>query len=211
MQAKDAQTTLQTWRKAAEQAKRGVNSMPFYRALDASVPIAWEDDLFAVGMPPVEGQISAAINSKEYQNVIERALRDVTGSPDIKFRLIEGTTYKDWQYAQQRDASVVTGIAQNAQRQTTETAAFASWEEIYERVSRLWSTTDNRSLAIGRGRYMTAAFEIVEEAVTRLYPADGGKPDDLNERGLSRVLERVGSYTNTDPAVLAYLLLQRKK
>ena len=208
MQIKDAQAMQQTWRMVADKAKQGVNSSPFYRAIDAAIPIAWEDDWFVIGMPPVEGQISAAINSREYQNVIERAVREVTGSPETRFRLIDGVTYKDWESAKQRTAASAAGVQQNLQRQTSSSAAFASWEEIYERVSRLWSTTENRSLAIGRGRYLTEAFKIVEEAITRLYPADG-KPDDLNERGLSRVLERIGSYTNTDPAVLAYLLLQR--
>lgn len=210
MQKRDAATVQETWKAAAQRAKRDVNSPTFYRAVDAAVPIAWEDSDFAVGMSPVEGQISATINSRENQLVIERALRDVTGDPALRFRLIEGTTLADWKSAQQRDAAAIVNVQQSVQRQANTTAAFASWEEVYERVSRLWAATENRSIAIGRGRYMTAAFEIVDEAMTRLYPTDDAKPDDLTERGLSRVLERVGSYTNTDPAVLAYLLLQRR-
>lgn len=210
MQRRDAATVQHIWRVAAERAKRDVNSMAFYRGIDAALPIAWEDGDFAVGLPPVEGQISAAMNSREYQQAIERALREAANDPQLRFRLIEGTSYNDWQYARQREAASVASTQQTVQRQVATTAAFASWDDVYERLSRLWAGTENRGVAMGRGRYMIAAFELVEEAIERLYPA-GEKPDDLNERGLSRVLERIGSYTNTDPTVLAYLLLQRRQ
>ncbi|MEI6431361.1 MAG: hypothetical protein WCP07_04185 [bacterium] len=211
MQKRDGQTVQQTWKAAAERAKRDYNSLTFYRAIDAAVPVAWEDSDFVIGMPPVEGQISAAINTRDYQLAIERALREKSGDDSLRLRVVEGITYADWEYAKQRNAASIANVQQSVQRQASTTAAFVSWEEVYERVSRLWAATENRSLAIGRARYMTSALKVVEEAVERLYPADGEKPDELNERGLSRVLERVGSYTNTDPAILAYLLLQRRE
>ncbi|MBC8140100.1 MAG: hypothetical protein H7Y38_01525, partial [Armatimonadetes bacterium] len=55
------------------------------------------------------------------------------------------------------------------------------------------------------------AMELVEEATRRIYPEVTEKAIELQERGLSRVLERVASYTTTDAAILGVLLLERLK
>ena len=201
----------QVWAQAADTGKRGVASPSFYRALEIALPLAWEDDVFVIGMGDTDGQTGGLLNTNEYQQKLERALQTITQNPRLKFRVIEGNEYGDWEYAKARDAAALANRQQSLQKQVVQKAGFGSWDEIHEQVSRLWAQTENRSQPTGRARYMDAAFEIVLQAMTTLYPPPGEAVPETTERGLSRVVERIAGMTNSDPAVIAFLLFQRRR
>lgn len=198
------------WAATVDRVKQALVSTTLYRALERTVPIAWEDSAFVVGLASTDGQHSAVLNTSDYQSAIERSLQQVSGEAGLRFRVIEGTHYSDWEYAKKRDAAARANQAASFQKQAAVESAFSTWDEVYDRVSRLWASYEHRNIATGRGRYMAEAIGMVLEAMETLYPAEG-KSDDLTERGLSRVIERVASMTQSDPAVVAYLIFQRHK
>jgi hypothetical protein len=205
-----AEKIRQVWAATVDRVKQQVTATPLYRALEKAVPVAWEDGSFAVGLGPTDGQHLRVLNTSDYQAAIERALQQMSGEADIRFRVIEGTHYSDWEYAKKRDAAARANQTATFQKQTAVDTAFSTWDDVYDRVSRLWANYEHRNIATGRGRYLDEALGMVLEAMEALYPAEG-KGDDLTERGLSRVIERVAGMTNSDPAVVGYLLFLRRK
>lgn len=205
----ELQTLRQMWAKTVERVKQIASAPVVFRAVEAAVPIAWEEKTFVVGFGATTGQMGGVLNTGEYRQIVERALREVTGDAGQNLRVIEGDAFSDWVYAKQRDAALARNQTTVVQKQVIANTAYGSWDDIYEQVSRLWSQSDNRSTATGRARYLGKAMALVSEAMPRLYSTGGGKADDAVERGLARVVERIGSYTNSDPAILAYLLFQR--
>jgi hypothetical protein len=206
----DAQAMQQTWTQAVDRVKREVISPSLWRALERTIPVAWENDNFVVGLAAAEGQLAGQMNTAEYRGAIERTLRSITGSEDLRFRVIEGTAYSDWEYTKARDAAAVTQRQQAAQRRFTEAGAFATWDEIYDQVSRLWANSEMRSLPSGKARFLEKALALMEKAMESLYPAQG-QADETTERGLSRVIERVASMTGSDSTFIAFLLFERRR
>jgi hypothetical protein len=200
----------QTWTQAVERVKREVISPTLWRSIERVVPVAWENNTFVIGLSPGEGQLAGPLNTGEYRGAIERTLRTLTGSPELTLRVIEGTAYSDWEYTQKRDAAAVAQRQQATQKRYTEASAFASWDDLYDQVSRLWANFEYRSLASGRGRFLDQALGIVEKGMATLYAA-GTPSSEQAERGLSRVIERVASMTNSDPALVAFLLAERRR
>jgi hypothetical protein len=198
------------WTKAVEITKQRAVNPTLYRALEKTVPIAWEDGFFVVGMLHAEGTMVGAMNTAEYQTVINRAVQEATREPNLRFRFIEGSDYSDWEFARQRDVAMQTQITATAQKQAAEFATGTTWEAVYDGVSRLWASAELRSLPVGRGRYIAAALDMVSEAMDRLYPKEG-KVEETTERGLSRVIDRIASMAQSDPAVIAYLLFEKRK
>jgi hypothetical protein len=197
------------WDRAVERVKKVAFSPVLYRALERTVPVAWEEGAFVVGFSGTDGQMAGAMNTGEHLATIERALRAVSGDPNVRLRVIEGSTYQDWQHVKERDSAAATSRAQTFQKRSSESATFNSWEQVYEQVSRLWANFEYRSLPTGRGRYLAAAFDLVITAMADgLYPTDG-KADEPTERGLSRILERIAGMTNSDPALIGLLLWER--
>ena len=199
------------WDRTVDRVKKVAFSPMLYRALEKTVPIAYEDNTFVVGFSGTDGQMAGAMNTGENLAVMERALRALTGSADTRLRVIDGSSYSDWQNVKERDAAALASRTQTHQRRTTESAALGSWEQVYEQVSRLWATSDNRALPIGRARFFDAAFDMVIKAMSEgLYPAEGAA-DELTERGLSRIIERIAGMASADTAIVGYLLLERWK
>ena len=205
----NAQQMKDLWAQAVGRVKQEVIAPTLWRALEKTVPVAWENNFFVVGMAIGEGQLAGQLNTGEYRGSVERTLRSITGS-DVTFRVIEGTTYEDWEYSMKRDAAAVAQRHQSAVKQFKAAGAYASWDEIYEQVSRLWASSEYRALPTGRARFLDQALGMVTTAMDSLYPVDI-KVDELTERGFSRVIDRVASMTNSDSAVIAYLLFERRK
>jgi hypothetical protein len=200
------------WSQTVEEAKQTITAVNLWRALEKTMAITLENGTLVIGIEGVDGMYMSAIQSKEHQLNIENILRRITNDPTIKLRLIEGSSLEDWAYAKALDAATVQQQQQTFQRQSAESSSFGSWEDIYEQVGRLWSGAQGRSLSTGKGRFLDAALTLVSEAIDKIYPTFETKHEDLAERGLSRIIERVGSYTSTDPAVvMALLLIKRKK
>lgn len=201
----------EVWAQTVDRVKQAVISPGLWRAVEKTVAVTWEDGVFVVGLGSGDGHFSSTLNTRDNQLSIERALREVTGSADLKLRVIDGTHLEDWEHAKLRDAAAQAHATQSIQRRQSESASFSSWDAIYDQVSRLWAGFENRSLTSGRGRYIDAALDIVLQAIDNgLYPAEG-KGDDLAERGLSRVLERIANMTGSDAAIISYLLVQKRK
>jgi hypothetical protein len=200
----------QVWAQTVDRAKQEIIAPTLWRALERTVPVAWEDNTFVVGLATAEGQMASQMNTGERLSAIERILRSLVGNNALQFRVIEGTSHSDWEYAKARDAAAVAQRQQTTQRRQQEAGAFASWDEIHDRVSRLWANSDYRSLASGKARYMDQALTLVEQAMDTLCPADG-KTNEQTERGISRVIERIASTTGSDAALIALLLFERRR
>ena len=206
----EAQQMRDLWGRAVEEIKRSVNSVTAYRALEKTVPIAWEDHNFAIGFAGSDGQMGAQLNTNEYRLIIERILQNLTGDTALRFRIIDGTGYDDWEALQKTEAIAQASRQQVAEKRSVEAKTFTSWDEVYDQVSRLWSTSEYRALSTGRARYFDAAFAVVLKAMATIYPP-GVKVDEPTERGLARIVERIASMSSTDPTLVAYLLFDRRK
>ncbi len=199
------------WALAVDRIKQTIIAPALWRAVEKTVPVIWEDNTFVIGLATVDGQLSGTLNTRDNLLAIERVLREITRSEDLRVRLVDGTHVEDWEAAKVRDAATLANRQQVTQKRASESASFASWEVVYDQVSRLWANSDYRSLASGRGRYIDAALDLVVTAMDAgLYPSEG-KVDEPTERGLNRLLDRIGSMANSDPAIIAYLLFQRRR
>ncbi|MBC8101150.1 MAG: hypothetical protein H7Z41_01000 [Cytophagales bacterium] len=211
MTAQDSASLTDLWAQAVDRVKQTVISPALWRAVERTLPVAWEENYFVIGLSSLDGQMAGTLNTRENLLAIERVLREVTGSGDLRVRLIDGVDLEDWEAAKVRDAAALASRQQVTQKRVTESASFASWDAIYDQISRLWANSEYRALASGRGRYIDNALDLILKAMdSGLYPAEG-KVDEPTERGLNRLLDRIGSVTNSDPAVIAYLLYQRRR
>ncbi|MES2462733.1 MAG: hypothetical protein V4671_19300 [Armatimonadota bacterium] len=211
MAVQDNARIAEIWVQAVDRIKHTIIAPALWRAVEKTVPVIWEDNTFVIGIASVDGQLSGTLNTRDNLLAIERVLREITKSEELRVRLVDGTHVEDWEAAKLRDAATLANRQQATQKRTTESASFSSWEAIYDQVSRLWANSEYRSLASGRGRYIDAALQLVVTAMdSGLYPAEG-KADEPTERGLNRLLDRIGSMANADPTLIAYLLFQRRQ
>jgi hypothetical protein len=206
----DAGKMREIWAGTVDRVKQQVNAISLWRALESTVPVAWEDNFFVVGIGTAEGAQAGQMNSAEHRSTIERTLQSLSGNRDLRFRVIGGTAYSDWQYEKARDAAAASQQQQTTQRRVEVAEGAANWDQVFDQMSRLWAASENRSLASGKARYLQEAVTRVVEAMDTLLP-DADKSEVQNERMLSRIMERIASNSNTDPILVGYLIFERRR
>ena len=198
------------WTKVAEMAKQAAVAPAMYRALDASVPIAWEGNVFAIGIDTTDGLISGTLKSNDSQMKIEQALRHVTGNRELKLRVLDSPTIEAWNSVKAGEVALAK-IQQQRQESLNANPAQASdaatWDDIYNQLNQLWSGYEYRTMASGKGRYLQEALAVIDTAMDKL----GGTSGEQNERAFSRTLERIGAMVGSEPALLGYLLHERRR
>jgi len=194
------------WDKAVNQVKLKVIHPTLWRSLELAVPIVIENNEFVVGLASGNFHMSGHLTSSEHQNAIESALREFAGAP-LSLRVIEGTTLQDWKQVQAKDESMQALKEAAYRKRQVEIAVAKSWEGLLETVGRRYAALHLRQLPQLRARYIEEMLATISDTIDVLMP-EGSPTDELAERSLARVIEKVGTLTEVPPAMIA-LELQR--
>jgi len=194
------------WDKVVNQVKLKVIHPTLWRSLELVVPIVIENDEFVVGLAPGSYHLSGHLVGSEHKNAIESALREFAGMP-LSLRIIEGTTIQDWMQVKAKDQSMQVLKEAAYQKREVEIAVAKSWEGLLETVGRRYAALHLRQLPQFRARYIEEMLAEISDAMDVLMP-EGSPKDELAERSLARVIEKVGTLVEVPPALIA-LELQR--
>jgi hypothetical protein len=189
------------WQSCVDQLKNRVNNLPFWEALELCVPIAIDDGVLVVGLDSAHLNKLAYLQQPANFATINEVI-SVTFNAPLTAKFIEGTTVGDWEIARARDARVAAMKASGAKQAVQKDTAVSGWEDLYEVVARLYAQCVNRALPQGKARYASDALYAVLDAMDTLY----AKPDEIAERGLARVLERIANASEIPASVLAFEL-----
>ncbi len=193
---------LQTvWETVREKVKEKVTGRSLYQALDLLTPILMEGETLVLGMPTEHALLASHLNAPTVRRYMEQFLEEAYGfRPQIV--IIEGTTLQDWQLYRRKQEELRRLSEVSQRKQVQEARAYTSWEGVYEQVGRAFAATPARSLATSRARYLQEALQIVRDALKTL-PLD----DEMDERQLNRVIERIATNVDAPAALIAWLLL----
>ncbi len=205
-----AQMNMQTiWNRVVDEVKHRVIHPTLWKALEAGVPITVEDDQFVVGFPMGTFHLSGHLNSLDHRNVIEATIAKHTGER-LSLRIIEGGTLDDWQAVKVKEAHAAALREAAAQKRTDEKGSVKVWETVLEQVGRKYSTMQNRQFAQSRAEYIHQALRMVSDAMDRLIP-DGEEADDLTQRAISRILEKIAGLVEVPSTLVALELMHMRR
>ncbi len=208
------------WKRVFDQVQRTINAPMVWLAMQSARPITVDGSYFVVGLPADKQYM--ANNLKTFENVtaIEDALRDVSGRI-LALRLIEGETLADWQAVLLREApplefesgpsaapAPTTGGGSFTLPPETPREVVPSWEKLGERLQQLYKAAPHVRYPHGQARFVLEAVKYISDTMDLLMPGPGQPPDDLQERSLSKVMERLSSTVNLDAMFLALELFR---
>lgn len=198
---KPAALTL-LWANCVERLKDRINSRSFWEALEACRPVTIENDLLIVGLEPENYNRASHLLQVSNMHIINETVHELFNRP-LTVRIIEGTTMLDWEATKERDARIEAMKHNTTTRQIKQDAELTGWDGLYEHIARLYMQTPLRALPQGKARYANDALYTLAEAMDTLYPES---PEDVVERSLARILERIANTADIPATVLAFEL-----
>lgn len=195
----------EVWTKGIDRIKDKIVLPSMWETLDRVVPITMEHGEFVVGLPPQFFSQSGHLRNPGHRRTIEIVLSELVGQ-EVQLRIIEGTTAADWERTKQREQIAAASREQEYAQRRKQEETEQSWDVLYDRVVRAYSEQPYRQLPQGKAAYLQKSLEMVCEALNELYP--DGEADDLAERNLARVIDRIANNIGAPPALVAFELFR---
>lgn len=191
------------WAKVLPTVKQGVTGVGVWAALNSCRPIILEDNVFVVGVPHEESELSGHLKLASTKRLIEQTLALELGQ-QTQFRTIEGITLDDWELEKRRDAEKKRLNEQSMTKLRAELQARSNWDQVYEQLSRKYAAVTHKSLPQNRARFFEEGVEVIVEA--RKHQTNF---DDLQERNFARCIERLAQYSEMPSVIVAREILLR--
>jgi hypothetical protein len=191
------------WSAALPEIRDTVTGVGVWTALNACRPIAIEDGVLVLGLPERENELAGHLKLPAARKAIEDVVARELGS-SVHVRIIQGTEAEDWAAAKEGDAVKRKLAEQAMERARAELNSRSSWEGLYDKLSRKFAETPNRSLPQNRARFFLDAVDIVAAALI-----ETPITDDLAERNFARCIERIAQYSEIPSALVATKVLEK--
>lgn len=221
----DGASLAETWARVSDRVRREVDVATVWLAMDAVQPLTVDGSFFVAAIKP--GMEYLAINLEGYEaaTAIEEALQAVTGRV-LAFRVIEGQTIADWQREKARTAAPPparpsaqptepTAAAQPAAPppivERSDRTVYPTWEKLSDRLVQGFKTAPLIKYPHGQARYIMECVQLISDTMDIQMPGPGQPRDDVQERTLAKMLERLGSVTNLDPLFISLELLRYRQ
>lgn len=191
------------WKTALPEIRDAVTGVGVWTALNACTAIAVEDGVLVLGLPYSENELAGHLKLPAARKAIEDVIGRELGTK-VSVRIIPGTDTEDW--VSQKEGDVVKRrLAEQAlDRAKAEMNSRSSWEGLYEKLSRKFAETPNRSLPQNRARFFLEAVDIVSDALI-----ETPITDDMAERNFARCIERIAQYCEIPSALVATKVLEK--
>jgi hypothetical protein len=190
------------WANCVERLKDRVNNRSFWEAIEQTHPVTIENDTLIIGLDAMNFNHATHIQQTTTMHAVTETVKEVFNHT-LQVRLIEGSSLADWEAVKERDARVAAMKQQTVTRKVVEDVNAQSWDALYDHIARLYAQTPHRSLPQGKARYANEALYMLVEAMDSLYPDDA---DEITERSLSRILERIANASEIPAPMLAFEL-----
>lgn len=191
------------WDEALPEIRKNVTGVGVWAALNTCTPVTLEDGVVVIGLPPDQSELAGHLRLPQVRRVVEQQMA-LELNERVTLRIIEGTTEEDWETEKRRDQEKRRLQDQALQRAKRETSARSSWEQIYDKLSRAYAATPNRSLPQNRAKFFLQAIDLISEGLI-----ENPVNDDLQERNYARCIERVAQYSDLPSAFVALKVLEK--
>lgn len=191
------------WNDSLNDIKQRVTGVNVWTALNCAVPITIDGDFFVIGLRPQDNSLKGHLNHVGTRRAIEEEVGKRLGK-NVTVRVLDGITINDWLAAKERDAEAERIRAEAAEKEGQRVATYSIWEDVFEQISREYGERQQKGLPQNRARFLERCIEICLAHLS-------GREElsEFDERALARVIDRIGTYTETPPAFVAYELLKR--
>lgn len=216
-------TPSEIWTRVSGRVQKEINNPTVWLAMQATHALMIDGNFFVAALPPDIAYMASTLQGSECSLAIEDALRAETGRI-LAFRLIKGQTLADWETEKQAELGPADSSSSSAGRAaptrqtptrplpTAPTREVSpSWEKLQERLTTNFKSAPFTRYPHGQAQYVLNAVQVISDTMDKLMPPPGQPRDDVQERALAKVIDRLGSVVNLDSIFISLELLRYRQ
>lgn len=193
---------VETWADALPEIRKGVTGVGVWTALNTCRPIAVENNVLVLGVPPQETELAGHLRMPQTRKLIELEFGK-RSHQQVELRVIEGIDQEAWDRAKRRDGEARRLQEAAMERARAEVTARTSWDTVYENLSRKYAAIPNKSVPMNRAKFYKEAVEYLGQC-----RREQTSRDDLGERNFARCIERLAQYAEVPSTIVGLAVLQ---
>ena len=188
-----------------EQTRQMLHEGPVNRALwDAAAtvqPITIDQDTLILGLTAGQMQHASYLETAINKSRLQQILQTLTGR-HLDLRVITGTAYDDWNRLKQREQASMDTTTATARARVAGQTIVNTWRDGAQEVINIFAGTRARARSIHLAQLLIKALPLIWEVEQRARQQDP-EAEELHSQQLDRILERVATYCNLPPPVVA--------
>ncbi len=193
---------IDAWNAGLEDIKKRVTGVGVWTALNVAIPITVEDGQLVIGFRTQDQDLIGHLKMAGTQRIIEeemsRRLKD-----KVKVFLLNGVTINDWEAYKRIKEEAQKTRSKEVERTRRDNEEARQWDGVYDNLSRIYSSINNKNLPQQRARFMAQAIDLVARQVS------SRELDEFGERNLARCLERISQYSEVPAPWIALRILEK--
>lgn len=190
------------WAQCVTLLKDRVSNRSFWEAIELTHAVTIENDTLIIGLDALNFNRSSHITQASTLATITQVVGEIFGR-SLQVRLIDGTTLAEWEGVKAHAVRVSAMQKQTNVRKIAESSQRNTWDSLADRVTQMYTETPHRTFPQIKARYVTEALYFVVEAMDELY---SDEPDELTERSLAKVIDRIARAADIPATIVAYEL-----
>ena len=201
----------QLWEQVNNLIKSGPINRSLWDAVAAAKPLALEENTLILGLAPKDMRHASYLETMINKTRILEVIQARTGRR-FDLRVIEGATQEAWARVQERDKVSIERAEAAADVMQAHAGAIKGWEDLNERIVRLFSNTGIRRTPAILARLLIQSLNLMLDAETVIRDQDPAA-EDIHNRELNRLFDKLGVNCEVPSTSVAieYMRLRSRK
>jgi hypothetical protein len=209
MEHEDEVGLLQLWSRTTETVKKIVIHPSLWKAMEVAQPITIDGGVLVLGFPIGTFDQSGHLLASNHKNAIEKVLTEFHQAP-LTFRVIDGVDAVDWRHVKERDERVREMQAEASEKRAREESIVGAWDDLYDRVTRIYAQLPLRQFPQRRALYVRQAVAAISEVMEQLADQRAVN-EELFERSIARAIDKVSTLANLPGTMVAIELVRHRE
>ncbi|MBC7286971.1 MAG: hypothetical protein H5T86_02795 [Armatimonadetes bacterium] len=196
------------WKSVIEVLHRGPVNRSLWDAVARAKPLTIENGYLVLGFRPEDMRFAGYIETSANRARIQEILLARTGHR-LQIRCIEGATLQDWERVKQIERLAEQRAEERVRVMEARRESVRAWEDLNEALVKLFTATTLRRYPVNLARMFAKALPMVYETDTQVR-ANDPEGEAYHDRELNRICDKLGSYCDLPPTVVAMEYLRYK-
>jgi hypothetical protein len=194
------------WKSANAELHKGDLIPSLWEAAANATPIMIDGDVLVLGFPSAEIGLRSHLESAPNRARLRKIVSAVAGR-DMEVRVVEGVTAEAWEAVKARESQTEALRGEKAEREFAARSQLVGWEQLRDQLNKQFADQASSRTPQLLAAYLVEVLPLVKKTYETVRES-GTVTDEINERQLSRVIDKIAAQCNV-PSTLVALELQR--